>query len=72
MKEVIWKVFENDVFVVCGDGRMDFLGFSVKYCVYIMMEYYLNVIIDFEVIDKCEVGGILILMEKMGCKRFLE
>lgn len=72
MKEVIWKVFENDVFVVCGDGRMDFLGFSVKYCVYIMMEYYLNVIIDFEVIDKREVGGILILMEKMGCKRFLE
>lgn len=52
MKEVVWKVFENDVFVVCGDGRMDFFGFSVKYCVYIMMEYYFNVIVDFEVVDK--------------------
>lgn len=34
MKEVIWKVFENDVLVVCGDGRMDSPGFSAKYCVY--------------------------------------
>ena len=44
MKEVVWKVFENDVLVVCGDGRMDSPGFSAKYCVYTMMEHYLNVI----------------------------
>ena len=37
MKEIIWKVFENDVLVVCGDGRMDSPGFSAKYCVYTMM-----------------------------------
>lgn len=54
--------------MICGDGRMDFLGFNVKCCVYIIMEYYLNIIIDFEVVDKWEVGVILILMEKMGCK----
>ena len=72
MKEVIWKVFENDVLVVCGDGRMDSPGFSAKYCVYTMMEHYLNVIIDLEVIDKREAGGTSTLMEKMGCKRLLE
>ena len=44
MKEVIWKVFEEDVLVICGDGRMDSPGFSAKYCVYTMMEHYLNVI----------------------------
>ena len=72
MKEVIWKVFENDVLVVCGDGRMDSPGFSAKYCVYTMMEHYLNVITDLEVVDKREAGGTSTLMEKMGCKRLLE
>jgi len=43
MKEVVWKVFENDVLVICEDGRMDSPGFSPKYCVYKMMEHYLNI-----------------------------
>ena len=72
MKEVVWKVFENDVLVVCGDGRMDSPGFSAKYCVYTMMEHYLNVIVDLEVVDKREASGTSSLMEKMGCKRLLE
>lgn len=58
--------------VVCGDGRMDSPGFSAKYCVYTMMEHYLNVIEDLEVVDKREAGGTSTLMEKMGCKRLLE
>ena len=69
MNEIIWKVFENDVLVVCGDGRMDSSGFRVRYCVYTMMEHYLNVIVDLEVVDKREAGGISTLMEKMGRKR---
>ena len=56
----------------CGDGRMDSPGFSAKYCVYTMMEHYLNVIVDLEVVDKREAGGTSSLMEKMGCKRLLE
>ena len=72
MKEVVWKVFENDVLVICGDGRMDSPGFSAKYCVYTMMEHYLNIIVDLEVVDKREAGGTSTLMEKMGCKRLLE
>ena len=62
MKEVVWKVFENDVLVVCGDGRMDSPGFSAKYCVYSMMEHYLNVTVDLEVVDKREAGGTSSLM----------
>lgn len=31
--KVVWKVFENHVLVICGDGRMDSAGFSAKYCV---------------------------------------
>ena len=62
MKEVVWKVFENDVLVVCGDGRMDSPGFSAKYCVYTMMEHYLNVTVDLEVVDKREAGGTSSLM----------
>ena len=58
--------------MVCGDGRMDSPGLSAKYCVYTMMEHYLNVIIDVEIIDKREAGGTSCLMEKMGCKRLLE
>ncbi|XP_067017883.1 uncharacterized protein [Acropora muricata] len=72
MKEIIWKVFENDLLVVCGDGRMDSPGFSAKYCVYTMMEHYLNVIVDLEVVGKREAGGTSTLMEKIGCKRLLE
>ena len=72
MKEDIWKVFENDILVACGDGRMHSPGFSAKYCVYTVMEHYLNVIVDIEVIDKREAGDSSRLMEKMGCKRLLE
>ena len=72
MKEVVWKVFKDDILVICGDGRMDSPGFSAKYCVYTMMEHYLNIIVDLEVVDKREAGGTPTLMEKMGCKRLLE
>ena len=53
MKEVVWKVFE----VMCGDGRMDSPGFSAKYCVYTMMEHYLNATVDLEVVGRREAGG---------------
>ena len=57
---------------MCGDGRMDSPGFSAKYCFYVMMDHYLDVIVDCEVVDKRETGGISTLMEKMGCKQILE
>jgi len=72
MKERIWNLFEKELLVVCGDGRMDSPGFSAKYCLYTMMDHFLDLIVDVEVVDKREAGGTSSLMEKMGCKRILE
>lgn len=55
--------------VLCGDGRMDSPGFSAKYCLYTMMDQYLNVIIDLEVVDKREAGGTSTLMEKRDANK---
>ena len=72
MKGKIWNLFEKEVLVLCGDGRMDSPGFSAKYCLYVMMDHFLDLIVDVEVVDKREAGGTSSLMEKMGCKRILE
>ena len=72
MKEKIWNLFKSENLIMCGDGRMDSPGFSAKYCLYTMMDHYLDLIVDCEVVDKREAGGISSLMEKMGCKRILE
>ena len=72
MKGKIWNLFEKDHLVLCGDGRMDSPGFSAKYCLYTMMDHFLDLIVDVEVVDKREASGTSSLMEKMGCKRILE
>ena len=72
MKEKIWNLFQRENLVMCGDGRMDSPGFSAKYCFYVTMDHYFDVIVDCEVVDKRETGGTSTLMEKMGCKRILE
>lgn len=51
---------------------MDSPGFCAKYCMYTMMDQFLDVIIDLEIVDKREAGGTSTLMEKIGCKRILE
>ena len=72
MKGKIWNLFEKEHLVLCGDGRMDSPGFSAKCCFYTMMDHFLDLIVDVEVVDKREAGGTSSLMEKMGCKRILE
>ena len=72
MKGKIWKLFEKELLVLCGDGRMDSPGFSAKYCLYTMMDHFLDLIVDVQVVDKREAGGTSSHMEKMGCKRILE
>ena len=72
MKTLLWEVFKNESLVLSGDGRMDSPGFSAKYCLYVMMHTFLNVILDVEVVDKRETSGTSTLMEKTGCKRILE
>ncbi|KAL9987031.1 hypothetical protein ACROYT_G001266 [Oculina patagonica] len=51
---------------------MDSPGFSAKYCLYTMMDHFLELFVNVEVVDKREAGGTSSLMEKMGCKRILE
>ena len=72
MKVKVWNLFEKELLILCGDGRMDSPGFSAKYCLYTMMDHFLDLIVDVEVVDKREAGGTSSLMEKMGCKRILE
>lgn len=72
MKVKVWDIFKDDVVLLCGDGRMNSPGFSAKYCLYTMMDHYLNVIVYLEVVDKREAGGTPTLMEKIGCKCILE
>ena len=71
-KGKIWNLFKKELLVLCGNGRMDSPGFSAKYCLYIMMDHFLDLIVDIEVVDKREAGGTSSLMEKMGCKRILK
>ena len=53
-------------------GRNDSPGHSAKYGTYVLMEQFLAVIVDIEVIDKRETGGISTNMEIFGLKKLLE
>ena len=72
MKNEIWAVLKNEPLILCGDGRSDSPGFSAKYGTYVLMEQFLEVIVDIEVIDKRETGGVSTNMEVAGLKTLLE
>ena len=70
MKKEIWAVLKNEPLILCGDGRSDSPGFSAKYGTYVLMEQFLEVIVDIEVIDKR--SGVSTNMEVAGLKTLLE
>lgn len=72
MKKEIWTIINNEPVILCGDGRNDSPGHSAKYGTYVLMEQFLAVIVDIEVIDKRETGGISTNMEIFGLKKLLE
>ena len=72
MKTEIWSTIGSESIILCGDGRNDSPGHCAKYCTYVMMEQILNVIVDLEIIDKREVGGISTNMEVFGLRKLLE
>ena len=47
-------------------------GHSSKYCTYVRMEQFLNVIVDLELVDQRETGGISTNMEVFGMRKLLE
>ncbi|KAL9977033.1 hypothetical protein ACROYT_G014395 [Oculina patagonica] len=67
-----WPKLKTEVLVLCVDGRMNSPGFSAKYCLYSMMDHYLDLIVDVEVVDKRESGGTSSLMKKMGYESWTE
>ena len=72
MKNEIWSLLSSETIILCGDGRMDSPGHSAKCGVYVLMEQFLEVIVDLVVIDKRETGGISTNMEVFGLKKLLE
>ena len=72
IKGEVWKVLMNEQIILCGYGRNDSPGHSAKYCVYVLMEQFLDVIVDIEVTDKRETGGISTNMEVYTLKKLLE
>ena len=61
----------NDV-VLCGDGRNDSPGHCARYCTYVIMEHFLKVKVDLEVIDCKETGGVSTNMERDALVRLLK
>ena len=51
---------------ICGDGRNDSPGHCAKFCCYLAMEHFTKLIIEFEVLDCRETGGVSVRMEKEG------
>ena len=72
MKASVWKIFKGESIILCGDGRNDSSRHMAKYCVYVLMEQFVSVVVDIDVVDKRETGGVSTNMEVFGLKRLLE
>ena len=72
MKRKTWEVLKDTPLVLSGDGRNDSPGHSAKFCVYTLMEQFLDVIVDVEVVDVRETGGVSSTMERLGLRRLIE
>ena len=72
MKREIWLLPGKEVMILCGDGRSVSLGHSAKYGTYTLIEQFLDVIVDIEIIDKRETGGVSTNMEVAGLRQLLE
>ena len=72
MKLKIWEVMKGQPLVLSGDGRNDSPGHSAKNLVYTIMEHVLNVIMDVEIVDVRETGGVSTTMERLGLRRLIE
>ena len=61
-----------ETIILCGDGRNDSPGHSAKYCTYVLMEQFLDVIVDLDVTDKRATGGVSTNMEVFCFKKLIE
>ena len=72
MKNEIWQVLAQEPVVLCGDGRNELPGHNAKYCTYVLMKEFLEIIVDVDVVDMRETGEVSTNMEVFGLKRLLE
>ena len=72
LKHDIWHLFKGETTILCEDGRNDSPGYSGKYCVYVLKEKFVVVIMDLVVVDKRETGGVSANMKVFGLQKLLE
>ena len=72
MKCRVWDGLKDTPLVLSGDGRNDSPGHSAKYSVYTLMEHFLDVIIDVEIVDVRETRGVSCTMERLALRRLIE
>lgn len=71
MKSNIYDILNDyNELCLCGDGRNDSPGHSAKFCCYVAMEHFTNIVVDVEVLDVREVGAST-NMEREGLTRIL-
>ena len=63
---------KDEKVVLFGDGRNNSPGFSAQYCVYSLVEAMTKVVVDLQVKDKRETGGMSTIMEVAALKVLLE
>eukprot|EP00795_Rhopilema_esculentum_P005620 gene5620-10831_t len=59
-------------FILGGNGRNDSPGFSAWYCVYVAIDLLSQLVVDFEVLDERETGGVAGNLECEGMTRIPE
>ena len=59
---------QYDDLCLCGEGRNDSPDHSPRYCVYTLIEHATKVVVDMVNIDKREMGGKSVTMEKQGLR----
>ena len=72
MRTNVWDILSKEPVVLCGDGRNDSPGHNAKYCSYFLMEQFLEVTVDMDIVDIRETAGISTNLEVFGLKRLLE
>ena len=72
MKVKTVEILKSQDVRLCGDGRCDSPGFCARYLTYILMDQFLDVVVDLEVMDCRQAGGISTTMEAKCFKTCLE
>ena len=63
MRSIIYDVLKPLSIRICGDGRCDSPGFSARYLTYVLMEQSLGLVLDMEIMDCRQSGGVSTTME---------